>query len=86
MIVEFTNMTRKNVSDMYQVWFDKKVPREVYHAMKVRGGTVCFLVSPYSPRKLHRTLPFPKPKSDSCFRLWTWIGSTRRFRPHKKSS
>ena len=34
MIVEFTNMTRKNVSDMYQVWFDKKIPREVYHAMK----------------------------------------------------
>ncbi len=34
MIVEFTNMTRKNVSDMYQVWFDKKIPREVYHAMR----------------------------------------------------
>ena len=40
MIVEFTNMTRKNVRDMYQVWFDKKPPKDVYHAMKVRG-TVC---------------------------------------------
>ena len=49
MIVEFTNMTRKNVSDMYQVWFDKKPPKDVYHAMKVRG-TVCSWFTLYSPR------------------------------------
>lgn len=85
MIVEFTNMTRKNVSEMYQVWFDKKVPRDVYHAMKVCSHRL-FLGFVVLTKKPHRTTPFPKPKSVSCFRLWTWIGSTRLFRPHKKSS
>jgi hypothetical protein len=80
MIVEFTNMTRKNVSDMYQVWFDKKPPKDVYHAMKVRG-TPFVLGSHCTHRELHRTTPFPKPKSDSCFQPWTWIGSTRLSRP-----
>ena len=33
-IVEFTNMSRKNASDMYHLWFDKKLPKDVYHGMK----------------------------------------------------
>ncbi len=27
-------MSRKNVSDMYQLWFERKIPKDVYHAMK----------------------------------------------------
>lgn len=33
-IIKFTNMTKKNVSDMYKLWFHEKIPENVYCRLK----------------------------------------------------
>lgn len=57
--LEFTKMSKKNVTDMYQLWFDKPIPNNILermHDYKFTQAEIGNLFSTYNQEKILNTL------------------------------